>query len=91
MTWCAWPAVPPERCRPVDQSATPETYGEGKVAGELSILQDRGTEGAMIARAGLIGGPEGPFDRCGSLSSHLATARLVAVHQGPLVARHRSG
>jgi hypothetical protein len=127
---------------PVDQPATPETYGEGKVACELSVLEDRGSEGAMIARAGLIGGPEEPFDRCGywpwrfarpaasdgavlvpdvpdlitsmidvrdlarflldagtdrisgafdtvgeqlPLESHLATARLVAGHEGPLV------
>ena len=128
---------------PLSQPATPETYGEGKVACELSVLEHHGTEGAMIARAGLIGGPEEPFDRCGywpwrfarpaapdgavlvpnvpelitsvidvrdlarflldaattrisgvydtvgeqlPLELHLATARLVADHRGPLVA-----
>lgn len=50
---------------PPDQPATSETYGAGKVACELSVLEHRGTEGAMIARAGLIGGPDEPFDRCG--------------------------
>ncbi len=50
---------------PPDQGATPETYGAGKVACELSVLEHRGTEGALIARAGLIGGPDEPFDRCG--------------------------
>ena len=31
---------------PLSQPATPETYGEGKVACELSVLERRGTEGA---------------------------------------------
>ncbi|HEY5845357.1 MAG TPA: NAD-dependent epimerase/dehydratase family protein [Microlunatus sp.] len=50
---------------PVDEPATPETYGAGKVACELSVLEHRGSQGALIARAGLIGGPDEPFDRCG--------------------------
>jgi 2'-hydroxyisoflavone reductase len=50
---------------PVGERATPETYGAGKVACERSVLEERGLDGTLIARVGLIGGPGDPFDRSG--------------------------
>ena len=45
--------------------ATPETYGEGKVACEQAVLEARGSAGALVARSGLITGPGDHSDRTG--------------------------
>jgi 2'-hydroxyisoflavone reductase len=50
---------------PSDEPASPETYGEGKVACEQAVLHHCGPDHALIARAGLIAGPDEPFDRTG--------------------------
>lgn len=69
---------------PLDgDEATGETYGEGKVACELALLEILGDDRVTIARAGLIGGPGDGSDRFGYWPT--AFARAVADDQGPVL------
>ena len=53
--------------------ATPEQYGEGKVACEQAVLEARGSS-ALIARSGLIVGGGDPSDRFGYWPGRFAQA-----------------